>query len=617
LDEPIMTDAQFNKLEDQIKAIEPSWKELHKTGVRTVEAKSEVELARFMPSLEKAYPEDVPRFTKRAAGKRHFGMVKLDGCSLQLDCFGGEPKTLVTRGDGKLGRDVSYLIPALIKYKCIPGDLPFAGRLILRIEGVMASATFKAKYSKEALGEKGYDNPRNFVNGLFNRMEASKALADVSMVVLGIYPNAIEAELAATLKRADSFGFETVTTFSTDATAEDLTAKLALHKKRCAYEIDGLVVAPLDFVMDYKNTDKPKGIFAFKVNDEENALQVRVKSIHWKKTRLNRWHPKVMIEPVRIDGVTVTRATAHNPAWMKERGIGPGAIVKILRSGGVIPKIVGVVERAPFKEPPGPYVQRGRFFYATDGDSSVRDVRAIHFFFTTLDIELLAEKTITKLYDAGYKDVRDYIAFAPGIGNRCAKWLRACQMFAKTGLGDKQVENIMNELKRVLCSEIPLKSLMIASGAFENGGMGVRKLEQLEEQGMSMKHLCNASPQEIWDEVGKFKGWKSKTITVLADGVAAFRTWYKPIKGMLQVNAELPVKKVAKGNSLARVNVAWTSYRSEEQEQLVEELGGTIVKYGAKMDVLLYKEGAKFMDKINAAGSKAMTWEQFKEKYGV
>jgi NAD-dependent DNA ligase len=71
LDEPIMTDAQFNKLEDQIKAIEPSWKELHKTGVRTVEAKSEVELARFMPSLEKAYPEDVPRFTKRAAGKRH------------------------------------------------------------------------------------------------------------------------------------------------------------------------------------------------------------------------------------------------------------------------------------------------------------------------------------------------------------------------------------------------------------------------------------------------------------------------------------------------------------------------------------------------------------------
>ena len=611
-DKPIMTDAAFNKLEDQIRKLDPSWKELSKTGVKVADKKTERPLVKFMPSLNKMYPDAVSKFyaTKAVAGiTAWLWMDKLDGTSLQVVYEGGKPVKFFTRGDGINGGDISFFIPTLVKLKRIPATIPEKGQVVLRLEGLMAIKTFEKKWSREAKGKHGFDNIRNMVNGLFNKKGMHPALADVDLVVLGIY----DMPLYGGLMSAAGWGF-TVVTYQVIKGIKDAAAHgkaLEGRRKSSIYEMDGLVVAPLKFTMDYEDAEKPKQLRAFKFNDEENAAQVVVEDIIWQKTRLKRWIPKINIKPTKMDGVMVTNATAHNAKWMKERGIGPGAVVKVLRSGGVIPKIVGVVKKAKFKEPPEAYFEKGVHFVMAVSDTT-SDVRGLHFFMSTLGIELLALKTLRKLYDHGFTTPESYIKLAHAPERVAMFSLKHAE------LGAKQTPKLLAELRRVLCDTVPLKRLMVASGCFEQGGMGRRKLEQLEDAGISMARLCNMRSPEILSTVTEVKGFSDKTAKILSNGVKVFREWYRPLKGTMTVDGALPTKaKVITGGKLSGVNVAWTSYRDKDQEAKVTANGGTVVTYGAKMNVLLYKEGAKFVGKIEKAGDKAMTWETFTKKYGV
>lgn len=611
-DKSIMTDAAFNALEKKIRKLDPTWEQLKATGVAVADKKTEGPLTYFMPSLDKMYPEAVPKFYKRkplAHVTRWIWMDKLDGTSLQLEYNAGRPIKLMTRGDGTLGGDISFFIPWLVKLKRIPARIADKGLVVVRMEALMKIKTFEAKWSRQAKGKHGFDNIRNMVNGLFNKKDMHMAMADVDLVVLGIYGVGLEPALG----RAEMWGFNVVrhSIVHTVPSAEAHGKLLVKRRKTSEYEMDGLAIAPATFNMDFKTADRPKEMTAFKLNDEENAPQVPVLDIIWQKTRLKRWIGKIKIKPIKMDGVMVTHATAHNAKWMKDRGIGPGAVVKVVRSGGVIPKIVGVVKQAEFKEPPEAYRVKGVHFMMLEHDQT-SEVRGIHFFMTTLGIELLAAKTIDKLYAHGLTTPESYIKLAHASDKVVAYTLKPAE------LGPKQSAKIVAELKRVLCVPINLRLLMVASGAFEVGGMGKRKLEQLEAAGIAMASLCNMKGPEILNTVPEVKQFSDKTAKILADGVKVFREWYKPLKGLITVNGALPVKKVVKkGLPLSGQKVAWTSYRDAKQEQFVTANGGEVVKYGASMTVLLYKPGAKFVDKIEKAGSKAMTWDQFQKKFGV
>jgi len=221
---------------------------------------------------------------------------------------------------------------------------------------------------------------------------------------------------------------------------------------------------------------------------------------------------------------------------------------------------------------------------------------------------------LEKLYYSGLDSPEQYIDLVYNYNESVATNF----LVTDGGLGEKQSAKIVVELCRVLKSKIPIKLLMVASGCFEKGGMGKRKLEQLEAAGLSMGELLTMSPETIRSEVPKIKGFNTTTAEILVAGVIEFRKWYKRVKTMLDVDGEIPKKKVrAKGLPLAGLKVAWTSYRSKDEEKTVEENGGDIVKYGASMDILLYRETARFMDKIEKAGAKAITWDKFCIKYGV
>lgn len=623
---PIMSDEAFDKIEDAIRKVEPDWSELHKTGVKVANKKTERALFHFMPSLNKKYPEQLPSFYKSktvAATLQWIIMDKLDGTALQVRYFQHVPTHLITRGDGTNGGDVSFLLPALIAAKRIPKRISAVGEVVLRLEGIMHKDVFDKRWSRDAVGSRGFDNIRNGVNGIFNNSKPHAALADIDLVVLGVYG----VQVAPGLKVAAQWGFTVVKHCVLDhaLNADEMTKLLAKRRKESVYEMDGLVGASANFMYDYKNADKPKGIIAFKVNDLSGAFDVKVLEIIWQKTRLRRWMPKIRIEPIKIDGVMVTHATLHNAAWMTERGIGVGAILKVLRAGGVIPKVVGVVRKALFvATPPGQYELKGRHFVMTEHDV-VSAVRGIHHFMVTMGVKLLAQKTIAKLYAAtknnknmgGFNSIEAYLW---RVDEARDDYDNAHQALVDCGLGKVQAKKILDELCRVFHKKVPLVKLMDASGCFE-GTIGERKLLQLEEQGIRLKDMLNWKSREWFvDALSELHGFKGKSIDAVYTGVQRFKPWLRAVLPYISVNPNRTVTtqnaEITRG-PLSSVNVAFTGYRSKEQEALVQRLGGTVGSFSAKTNVLLYDPNGKTSTKVDKAGERAMIWAAFIRKYKI
>lgn len=627
----IITDREFDKLEDLIRAEEPTWETLGKTGVRTFDRKLEVKLTEFMPSLDKAYPDEADKFVRdRIAPEAAIQMDKLDGTSLQPRYLDNVPYSLTTRGDGELGRDVTYLIPALVEAKRIPERIDMPGSVVLRVEGVMKKKTFEEKWSVEALGEEdGQDNARQLCNGVFLRKEAGPEIPDIDLKVLGVYGMTIPEGLEWAQKQ----GFDVVNMVRSNLpiTHSEVFLGELLNKRReeGEYEIDGLVVTDECFVLAYDDAKKPKDIWAFKVNDEENAHSVTVRDIEYSATRTGKISIVAVIPPTRMDGVIVERVTVHNAAWMLERGIGPGAVIKVLRSGGVIPKIVDVVSAGTFKAPPWPYRMEGRFYVidknVSDAIGAVTvqtipqkdiDIAQIRFFVTELGIELLAEKTIEKLHDIGLCSAADYILLMELADEEILA------KFQSAGLGEGQSKNLLVELSKVLKSTINLKTLMVASGCM-GSGIGKRKLSSIEDAEISMDEITDMAAEEIEKYVLPISGWQEKTVAELIAGVQRFNYWLHDIQNIrsvdpiLVIDGSLPTK-VERSGILAGKKICFTGYRSPEQAAAIEAQGGEIAaSFGSSTDVLLYKADGKASGKVAKAGERAMTWDQFVSKYGL
>lgn len=615
-DRQIMSDHAFDELTRVISEADPDWIELEKTGTRVVDEKIEVELPVFAPSLNKRYGGHIDLHVK-STGNLQVVTDKLDGTSLILEVRKHIPYRLFTRGDGELGGDVSFFLPFLIEWGKIPKRLPVEN-LIVRAEGVMSERVFEKKW---ATGDDKVANARSFANGRFNRKvingKPPKGLSDVDFVVLHAY----NTQILDGLKRAKEWGFNTVHWVEVDASTFDWAHHLASRRAVSKYKMDGLCASAPTYVVAPKANKKPKSHVAFKVNDADKAYTTKVLAEHWTRTRLNRWSCRVEIEPVMIDGFLNTFATAHNPAWMMERGVGAGATIKILRAGDVIPKIEQVVKPAPMQGPPEAYEQRGRFFYGVTRNRKA-DVRAIHFFMVTLGVKNLAYSTLNKLYDVGFVKASDYIEIwrdrtgeRRAITERARAIKNAVKRFEAAGLGPVESRKKIESLIAVLSKPVRLSNLMIASGAFETGGMGIDKLAQLEAQGLAMRDLVKMVDPET--TLLGYRGFAQKTAMLIAEGVRQFKTWYRPIAGILTVDGSLPVKRTS-SSSLSGLSFVFTGYRDAAQAQVLIDNGAQISKsFSGKTTALIYHPDGKASGKVEAAGARAMTFDQVLKKYGI
>lgn len=598
-DSSSLTDAEYDRLEDSIRKLDPSWPELSKTGVSVKNKKSEIALSRFMPSLNKAYPEAVGKWLAKNLSPKHLVLDKLDGSSLQVVYVRGELKLIATRGNGTDGGNITFLAPHLNLPSAIRSNAPTT---IFRCEAVISKRHFK-KWAAE------FDNPRNMVNGLLNRRTPHPALKDVDIVVLGCYGMKLQPGLAY----ADQEGLKTVNFSTVDLAAEPadkLTTHLARRLDKSIYEMDGLVLAPTSFEFDYKSADKPKQTIAFKVNTDEATVEAEVKSVVWQISGRERIIPKIEIKPIHIGGVTVTYCTSHNAVWMMDRKIGPGAVVKLVRSGGVIPKIVEVKRPARRMQlPEVPYKVQGVHFVVTKASDHTRktvQIKNTLKFMQTMGVEFIAEKTISLVYSQQLATPTHYLA----------SWYKGTlvKTLVRAGVGQVMGEKIHREFDRVFNQPVSVLKLMVASQAF-GAGIGERKLQQLVDAGLSLTRLALANDTEIERIVVDVRGFSDKTISLLIDGFAAWRVFYQGIGPYVTCVDERKAKPKPATGKWSAHRVSFTGYRDKAQEAEVEAGGGTVVPFGSKTTVLFIKDGGKAstkIDKAKAAGITVACFDKFK-----
>lgn len=590
---PLMVDAAFDRLENQIRKLDPDWAELAVTGVKVADKKIEVALVEPMPSLNKAYPEAIGKWVVKNQSQDYIVTDKLDGSSLQIVYEGGKLSQVVTRGNGVLGGDITFLAPHLN----LPRVIKSKSRTVFRCEAIIKREIFDRHWATE------FDNPRNMVNGLLNRKTPHKALKHVDIVVLGCYGCSIKAGL--NLARME--GLHTVPDVgitARQATADGLTDLLETRLSKSLYDMDGLVIAPLHFDLKYKDADKPKGIVAFKVNADADAVQVTVEKIIWQVSRTGRIIPKIRIADTVIGDVTVNHATAHNAKWMVDRKIGPGAVLKVVRSGGVIPKIVEVVKPAKkLSMPEVPYTQVGvHFEVAQDkADGKTRGkikLEQLVKFLGTMGIEFLAAKTIAKLQP----DLPTPHSYVKAWHE---KWL--AEVLLDVGIGSAMTPKIVAEFDRVFGSTVSMRQLMVASQCF-GVGIGDRRLRQLEDAGISMRWLSQADEDAVDAKVSKIAGWSDKTVTLLISGLPKWQKFHDSVAEMLTVNGSLPQRKKPSVNAgpLKGQRVSFTGYRDKAHEAAVEAAGGEVVPFGSKTTILLIKAGGKASTKGDKAREKGI-----------
>jgi DNA ligase (NAD+) len=294
---------------------------------------------------------------------------------------------------------------------------------------------------------------------------------------------------------------------------------------------------------------------------------------------------------------------------MKDRGIGKGATVKVLRSGGVIPKIVGVVKKASFTEPSQSHQWKGVHLYTAEGASDATEDRIQVLqtvkFLRTLGIELLAAKSVQQLMDV-----------LPNPLSYVRHWSRGALVskLLDGSIGEKNAIKIAVEFNRVLGKPIRMTDLMVATHVFDVG-VGRRRLEAIEAAGIPMSILLEDSPKGRIKLISSLHGFSDKTAKLVSDGMEEFKPLYAKLAKYLKIDGKLPQPKKIKVKSgkLSGQSISWTGYRSKDEEAAVEAAGGQVVPFGSKTTILLVKDGGKASSKVEKAESKGILVKKFNE----
>ena len=340
LGEPVMSDAEYDKLIDELRAVvtPEKFSEIVSTlneGAVEGDDRKKVRHPFIMGSLEKLKYEE-PKVVRKFIDKRVNGRMsvsaKVDGISCRLHYENGILTAASTRGDGFLGVDCTDKISYV---KFIPKTFG-TETMDIRGELVILKDDFATM--------EGYANPRNACAGIFNRKDPTiDELAKVSFVAYTILGDKYtKAEQFSILEQTFKVAWHTeIDLDMLDSEDDDVVEVLfEMANQDFDYETDGLVICDVEYRNEAKYT--PDACMAFKLN--LLAAQTRLIDVIWQGPQKNgRFNPVAVLEPIKLAGSMISRATIHNNDFIRKMNLRYGSIVQVVKGGDVIPHLVKVV----------------------------------------------------------------------------------------------------------------------------------------------------------------------------------------------------------------------------------------------------------------------------------
>ena len=372
---PIMSDAKYDCLIDFIKEHYPENNVVNEGhSLIKIDEDRKMKLPYEMWSMDKIKKEDKVNKKAKEWKGTHVISAKLDGCSMGYSTENGK-LLLYTRGNGKVGQNVTHLAPYL--------NLPNYPGISVRGEILIEKQLFDEKYSDK------FANPRNFVSGILNAKSVDpNVVKDLTFVAYElIEPVRSPVEQLQMLKK---IGFNVVEHAVTGGLKRaknpfnSLKTALLGWKQYYEFEIDGVIITQ-DRIVE-RISGNPKHAWAFKIITDDQIAQTVVEEVIWSPSKDGYLKPKIKVKPVNLCGATITYVTVHNELYRRQNGIDVGAVVEIIRSGDVIPKVHSVITPVEIQPPPEQYnvVLKGvDYVLANPEDDMTVRLKMIHAFFVT------------------------------------------------------------------------------------------------------------------------------------------------------------------------------------------------------------------------------------------
>lgn len=525
LDDPEISDAEFDLLMQQLKKLEAAHPELitpdsptQRVGGKPREGFIKTQHSSPMLSLDNAYNEqefrDWARRVYELTGKSKVEFVcelKLDGMSLALSYEDGQLKRALTRGDGTTGEDVTVnvrtmpTVPLRIDHKKlsaagIPPHFEVRGEVIMPIK-----AFLRLNEEREQQGLTKAANPRNAAAGSIRMLDpkiVAKRRLDYFAYFLLRDGNSFLPSHFESLNALEKGGFKVnphrIRTADLDAILEFVN-KMEAQREKLPYEIDGIVVK-VDSTQQWRQlgfTGKaPRWAIAYKYAARSGVTQIE--DILVQVGRTGKLTPLAALRPVPIGGTTVKRATLHNQDEIDRLGVKIGDWVLVERGGDVIPKIVKVVEDKDHPRGhrtfgfPTHCPECGGKVVRAEGEADHRCVNAkcpaklreslLHFASRgVMNIEGMGESLVNQLADRGLvKDVADIYS------------IDEAKLLSLERIGKKSADNLLREVEA--SKKLPLERVILGLGI---RFVGERTAELLAEHFGSMDAFMNASFDEL------------------------------------------------------------------------------------------------------------------------
>lgn len=634
LDNPSVSDAEYDRLINELIMLETQYPELkspysptQRVGGTVLDEFKKITHKRMMLSLANAFNEDDLRnFDKKVRETLHKDKIeymcemKIDGLAMSLDYEGGELNYAATRGNGTVGEDVTNNV---ITIKSIPTHINAFLPLEARGEVFMPKKSLeKLNKERKANNETLFANCRNAAAGSIRQLDSKIAASRQLDAYWYYFVNANEFGIkkhSDALNYLESLGFKTNKERRICNGIEEVLAYIEEYtakRSSLEYDIDGIVIK-VNNIDDYDvlgyTAKTPKWAIAYKFPPEE--VSTKLLDIVYTVGRTGKITPNAVLEPVRVAGSLVQRATLHNEDFIKDKGLKVGDIVVIRKAGDVIPEVVRpLIEKRTGDEIEYKMIENcpvcgekltriDAMHFCTNPHCSSRAIEGLIYFASkpAMDIDGMGEKVVEQFFNQGFiksiPDIYDLSIYRQDI-------------IMSDGWSYKSVDNLIESIEKSKSNS--LERLLNALGIKEVGEKMAKTLAKLypnlelffnltEEELLKIKDVGPVLAKSLVDyfhdekNIEMLNKLKEKGLNFLYLG-----------KDKTDVNNYFYGKTVVLTGTLS-------SYGRKEATDLLEDLGAKVAGSVSKnTDVVIagVEAGSK-LDKAQALGIKVMDEDEF------
>ena len=467
LGKPIISDSEYDILIEELQELDPHNPILDKVGYEIKDESRKAKLPIEMASMNKVKTiDEIFDWCRNKEINRSNTVVitpKYDGLSL---CVNEMTQEAFTRGDGEFGQrsDKHYQLMGNKLSQNSMFEFTYG-------EVMMKKSTFLEKYAAD------FANPRNLVAGLLNSKEVTEPLKDLHYIKYGAkfkkeFENSFmtKSELLTELNNGQDITVPFEVKNINELTEDHLQSLFDEWSKE--FEIDGLIIE-VDFLQTQDelgretSSNNPVWARAYKSPNFEQTAETEITGISWNISKQGYLKPTLHVNPVKLDGVTISNVTGNNARFVKDMGLGVGAKVVIKRSGMVIPIIYDVLETVEFQIPDVPNIDwnENGVELITLTETDEQRFKQTVAFFEILGVENVSEGVIRQLWDAGFDSIKSILEATPDKLNELE------------GFGKRKSLIVFNSIQSKM-KDVTLSKLQHATGLFK--GLGSKKLLLLE-----------------------------------------------------------------------------------------------------------------------------------------